>query len=209
LEKQAGENIVRKYPISNPEYLAKAVDYFEKYAQQFAPEDRRQFASNVYHKSVSLGVPVESSAILKYAGHDYGTSVVDHILLRKKLAPEYAETFDKLAGIQKKVNPDDFAAALGALDKKAGLDKYYDKHIYDPYATTFSKAASGYIYTEGDVTLTEEQIKKGLKDKSAIVERHFGKTLLDSLQKDGFPVFEALPTDVKAVLAGIIMGEVT
>jgi len=208
LEKRAGANVVRKYPISSPDLLGKAVGYFEKFARDFSPEDRHQFALNVYNQSKALDVPIKSSAILKYAGVGYGSALQDHINIRKRLEPSIAGALDKLASLKNEISPEEFAQALHEVDKKGGYTNHYDKYIADPYSATFAKIAHGYLYEEDGITLDETKLAEVFEKKYKTIVEHFGTSLADGLKKDGFAAFDALPKDVKQVIARIATGEI-
>ena len=215
LTKQAGDGSVnRKYAMPNQEYLNKAVAYFDKYASKFSPEDRHQFASNVVKRAVELGVEVDSDNIQKYAGLNYNGCVGDYLSVRRKLLedhPQYTDALDKLAAYQPTTDPVTFAKVLHELDKKAGIDKYYDKYLADPYLSTFgtetTKTAS-YVYNEDGILLTEDDLKKTANDKYATIKNYFGSTLADGLKKEGSAAFVALPKDAKDVIARIANGEI-
>lgn len=207
-------SITRKYAMPDKTHVEKAVEYFDKYASQFKPEDRHQYAHNVVKRSVELGLDISSPGIKKYAGLGYGNDMGDHISIRKKLLedhPQYTTALDKLASYQDSTDPITFAKVLHELDKKAGLDKYYDKYLADPYLSTFgsslSKTAS-YVYDEDGIYLTDNDIEKVARDKYATLKNYFGSTLADGLKKEGASAFVALPKDAKDIIARIANGEI-
>lgn len=214
LTKEADGGVVsRKYAMPSPEHITKATEYFDKYASHFSPEDRHQFAHNVVNRAIELGVSVESKEIEKYAGTEYGSSLNGHLSIRKKLLdgqPLYLDALEKLASYQETTGPSTFAKVLHELDKKAGLDKYYDKYLADPYAATFKgqEKTAGYVYEADGIYLTGEEIEKAANDKYSTLKNYFGPTLADGLKKEGASAFDALPQDAKDIVARIANGEI-
>ena len=215
LTKQAGDGTTnRKYAMPNKEYMDKAVEYFDKFASQFSPEDRHQFASNVVKRSLELNVEVKSESINKYAGLSYNSNVGNYLTVRRKLLedhPQYTDALDKLASYQETTDPVTFAKVLHELDKKAGIDKYYDSYLADPYLSTFGKETTktaSYVYNQDGILLTNEDILKVASDKYATLKNYFGHTLADGLKKEGSAAFVALPTDAKDIIARIANGEI-
>ena len=209
LEKKAGANHIRRYPISSPELLNKAVGYFEKYAKEFSPEDRYQFANNVSVQAKNLGLSIASPMIDKYAGNGYSPELQDHLNIRKRLEPTIAGALDKLASMKNDITPKEFADALYEVDKHGGYTNQYDRFIADPYQATFAKVAHGYLYEEDGIALDELKLKEVFENKYKQIVDHFGSSLADALKKDGFPIFDSLPKDAKQVIARIATGEIT
>lgn len=215
LVKTAGDGQTnRSYAMPNADAVQKAANYFEKYAKQFAPEDRHSYASNVVKRAVELGVDVDSPTLQKYAGLCFNSDVGAYLSSRKNLVedrPEFTEALDKLASHQGKTDPTTFARVLHEFDKRAGLTRYYDKYLADPYASTFgietTKTASQ-IYEIDGLTVNEGDIEKVANEKYDTLKSYFGQTLADGLKKEGSPAFLALPDDSKEVIARIINGEI-
>lgn len=215
LVKTAGDGTTeRAYALPDAEAIKKAEGYFEKFAKQFSPEDRHQFASNVVKRAVELGVDVGSESINKYAGLSYNANVDGYLSVRKKLVddrPEFVDALNKLASYQGKEDPKTFAKVLHEFDKRAGIDRYYDKYLADPYASTFgedvTKQASA-VYDKDGLQVTEADIEKIAKNKYATLKNYFGSTLADGLKKEGAAAFVALPDDAKEVIARIVHGEI-
>lgn len=204
----------RAYALPNPEAIKKAEVYFDKYAMQFKPEDRHQFASNVVNRAVELGVDVTSDMVNKYAGLNYNGDVEAYLSVRKKLLDgrtEYTDALDKLASFQGKEDPKTFARVLHEFDKKAGLVRYYDKYLADPYASTFgvgTEKTASEIYEIDGLSVKEGDIEKVANEKYSLLENYFGSTLADGLKKEGSAAFVALPDNAKEVIARIIHGEI-
>lgn len=215
LTKTAGDGQVnRSYAMPTPNEVEKAAVYFEKFAKQFAPEDRHTFASNVVKRAVELGIDVDNTMIQKYAGLSFNADVDAYLSTRKSLVedrPEFVEALTKLASHQGQTDPTTFARVLHEFDKRAGLTRYYDKYLADPYASTFgvptTKTASA-LYEIDGLQVKEGDIEKVANNKYDVLKSYFGSTLADGLKKEGSPAFLALPDDSKEVIARIINGEI-
>lgn len=195
---------VCKYAMPTADHVRMAVDYFTKYASEFSPADRHQFAYNVRMRGQELGVNVSSPAIDKYAGVDgYGPYVEAQISLRKAccISGDRQEAYDRLLQKQASVQPALFAQALEELDKRAGLTKYYGGPISDAYASTFGSARDAAMRKTASA-----MINMGDSRKRELVEQHFGKDVADLLAKEGAAAMEALPNDAKEILAAIESG---
>lgn len=203
-----------KYAMPSEDYLRKAETYFEKHARQFSPEDRHEFASNVYKRAEELGVETTSTSINKYAGTHYNPELEGHLKIRERLLDEaspYVPALRKLASFKATTGPETFAKVLHEIDKKAGLNAYYDTSLSDPYASTFASSmqkSAGYVYEADGIYLTGKDIEKVARDKYATLKNYFGHTLADGLKKEGAQAFDGLPDDAKDIIARISNGEI-
>ena len=205
----------RAYAMPNVESIKMAEAYFEKFAKQFSAEERHEFARNVVGRAVELGVNIESESVNKYAGLQYNADVDAYLSVRKELVnkrPEFVDALDKLASYQGKEDPRTFARVLHEFDKKAGLTRYYDKYLADPFASTFgtgSEKTASVIYEENGLTVTEADLVKVANEKYDTLKNYFGPTLADGIKKEGSAAFVALPDDAKEVIARIANGEIS
>lgn len=201
-----------KYAMPDEEYVRKAEQYFDKYAAKLTPEDRHEFATNVSNRSAELGVKIASANISRYSGSNYNPDMEAHLRLRERLLDEaspYVPALRKLASYKGTTEPVVFAKVLHEIDKKAGLDKHYDRALIDPFASTFAnEKVAGYAYSKDGIFIEADGIKKMASDKYEVLKNYFGHTLADGLKKEGFAAFEALPTDAKDIVARIASGEI-
>lgn len=213
LTKTAGDGLAnRAYAMPDADSVKKAEAYFDKYASHFSPEDRHQYAYNVVRRAVELGTQINSDLVNKYAGLSYNPGLDGHISSRKKLVEgnlQFEEALSKLASYQKTTDPSTFAKVLHGFDKRAGLDKYYDKYLSDPFAATFGhvKTAS-VIYTIDGIDIKEGDIQKLASERYDTLKTYFGSTLAEGLKKEGSAAFLALPDDAKEIIARISNGEI-
>jgi hypothetical protein len=195
-----GNIIMSKYAMPDAGTVRRAIDYFDKYASEFSPADRQQFAYNVTMRARELGVPCTSQSIAKFAGvGGYNPDLEAHLSLRKSccIDGERVAAYDRLYEKRASISPELFAQTLEQLDKRAGVNRYYGGHIADAYtaamgASAFQKKASTTNWGEGR--------------NRDLVEQHFGKEVADLLAKEGEAAVEALPNDAKEILAAIASG---
>jgi len=215
LEKFAsdGESRIRRYPIQNPEQVTSALDYFDKHANAFSPEDRRVYAINVARRASEFGMPWQQRSISKYAGFNYGSCLEKGLSARKNQLAQDSHlrgAYEKLAAVKDSMDPDTFAQSLYELDALSGIDRMYTTgNIPDPFYTTFAKTASGYTYDKHGMLLTDADLTKAFDNKYVKISEYFGSGLADGLKSDGISAFEALPNDAQEVVARIANGEIT
>jgi hypothetical protein len=208
-----------RYPMPTAEFVKKAEAYFDREWRNFHDaSDRYEFAHNVAARAKELGMPVESPHIKKYASDKFGSEVTTQLNLRKGLVDgrqDMTSAIDKLASHAGSAEADTFAKTLHMFDKKAGLEKYYDKHIKDAYSATFEvreemAKLSGYRWedTSSGVSLDETALVKCADKKYDKIKGYFGPTLADSLKKHAVAIFESLPLDCKIVIAKIANGSI-
>lgn len=202
-----------KYAMPDSDFVNKAVEYFEKHAKKMCPKDRHEYATNVSKRAKELNTKVASVAITKYAGENYNPELESHLLMRQKLLDEaspYVPALRKLASYKGETNPDTFAKVLHELDKKAGLEKYYDTSISDPFAATFDSGMkkSAYAYKKDNILIEDDKVVKLAQKNYDTLKTYFGHSLADGLKKEGSAAFEALPDDAKDVVARIFSGEI-
>ncbi len=155
LVKKAGKNadssisdMQCKYAMPTPGHVKMAIEYFDKYAEEFTPADRHQFAYNVRMRAQELGVHVPVGKIDKYAGvNGYGPNLEAHISLRKSCCIDSSKQalYDALYEKRASIDPSLFAQTLERLDNQAGVSKYYGGPVSDAYVATFGNAREAFI----------------------------------------------------------------
>lgn len=209
VEKIANNDTHAKFVFGTTEDLKTGSEYFDKFAEKMPLEIRSKYASALQRRAGELGTSLKGK-IEKYAGNAYGAHVDAHLSLRKTLLKEatLVTALDKLAKMKDELSPMDFAQVLHGFDKHAGLTKYYDGFITDPFKSTFSSLYNEKCLhkTASGKKLTPEAITQLATAKYDKIKHYFGKTVADELKKSGADVFEALPADAKEVIAGIADG---
>lgn len=210
-----------RYPMPTPEFVKKAEEYFDRHWHDFKDaSDRYEFAKNVSNRAKELSVKVASTNIKKYASDSFGSVIAKEILVRKDLLDgndKLSSALNKLASHVEDTDPSTFAKALHIFDKKAGIEKYYDRGVRDAYRATFENseevdklASFGYRWEDAvsGVSVDEASLVKCADTKYDKIKGYFGPTLADSLKKQAVAIFESLPNDAKVVIAKIANGSI-
>lgn len=202
--------VARMYAMPDENHVKIASSYFKKYAYDLSPQNRHMFAANVLNRAQELGVELHKTEHLeKWASENYNTFVNYHIEQRKGLIPadeEKTQTLDKLASLRNTASPATFANALHEFDKVAGLEKYYDTAITEPWEASMGseKIASWSTDVDGGI-LTEADLQKVAQ--SGKLKSHFGEAFQNQFSKHAVQIFESLPTPEKVVIAQIAKGQ--
>ena len=204
-------DVVRKYAMPDSDHVKVASAYFKKYAMSLNPHHRNMFASSVMRRAQELNVDLgDCSHLAKWASPNYHTHVDAHLEQRKSLIPRDEEgqaVLDKLAAQRDTADPITFAEALAEFDKQAGLDRYYDRGVTDPWASVLGieKNASWSTEVDGD-TITADDLKR-VADSDKF-RSHFGETFQGQFKKHAVHVFDSLPTPEKVIIKQIAKGEI-
>lgn len=202
-------SVIRKYAMPDDAHVKIAAAYFDKYAMDLAPEHRHRFARNVQTRAAELGVDVSDHDLLsKWASPGWNRHVQAHIEQRKSLLPRNPDArgvLDKLAASLEETTPADAAAALQEIDLATGLNKYYDRGLTDPFASTMGKVAEGWSDEVDGVTITEADLRKEAVLKK--IASYMGTSFADQFSKSPVEIFESLPAPEKEVIKQIISGE--
>lgn len=202
--------VARMYAMPDENHVKIASAYFKKYAYDLSPQNRHMFAANVLNRAEELDVKLHNTEHLeKWASENYNTLVNYHIEQRRSLIQNddgVNDVLDKLASMRKKSDPCTFANALYEFDKTAGLDKYYDNTIPDPWESSMGleKKSSWAADVDGG-TLTEADLQKVAQ--SGKLKSHFGEAFQNQFSKHAVQIFESLPTPEKVVIAQIAKGQ--
>lgn len=206
-----------KYPIDSAVQVKLACAYFEEWKSSFSLSDRREYATKVASRAKQLGVAdAAGPSLRKYAGSQYGTEVNIQLKLRQELVGQtdhLLSGLSKLAAVRDQVEADKFAEMLAAFDREAGLEKYHNRFLADPYVATFEekefrKVASGYNWEDEStgLTVSESDLKKVAHEKSEKLKGFLGETVAREMKKHGYSIFDSLPIDAKIVVAKIAKG---
>jgi hypothetical protein len=202
--------VARMYAMPDENHVKIASAYFKKYAYDLSPQNRHMFAANVLNRAQELNVELHNTDHLeKWASENYNTLVNYHIEQRRSLIPQdddKTQILDKLASLRTQTDPNTFANALHEFDKTAGLEKYYDNTIPDPWESSMGieKQASWMADVDGG-TLTEVDLQKVAQ--SGKLKSHFGEAFQNQFSKHAIQIFESLPTPEKVVIAQIAKGQ--
>jgi len=191
----------KKYPISTKDNVQTAVNYFEKRASQFSPQEACEYTANVIKSARSLGVKIENTKLEKYAhlsSKTFNPDFEKHVTIRKSYLYETdADIYDDIL-LQKDFNGvTKTASLLYDADIETGNYKYWGRGIEDPVLSVFGMQKEASVkYAGKEVTLAKlKNLDTDLVDE----------TTLTGLKSDeGLDVFESLPTPVKDELINLL-----
>lgn len=202
---------LNKYPLNTYSDVKTASTYFDKYHTHFSPQDRVEFASQLYKRAEELCLGV-SSITAKYAGTSYDPMFKYYTDMRKEyLVPEEQYVIDELVKNAETVSPHTFAEALEVFDREYNLDQYWDQILPDPFYSTLGaqeKVAEEdtWRYQHREVLITKDHLKK-LTTKYHNLKEMFGPSLAEDIVRDPVRTFERLDKDRKYILARYAFGE--
>lgn len=207
-----------RYPLFSEDHVKTASRYFGEFFKDFEPADRHNYAANVLGRAEALSVTLPDGELLqlrKVAGTVYGDQVERQLTLRREFAqhrPEALTNLNKIASVQDKATPDQFAALLEKWDGENEMPKVYGRYLLDPYQATYDtqiEKNAGFVFEDeqSGLTMTGPELSKVASEKYDKVKSYFGETLAGSLQKHGQSIFESLPLDAKLVIAQIAKGK--
>jgi hypothetical protein len=200
----------QRFPIDTPELVKRADAYFQEWKTAMRAADRHVFASAVEKRASALGVKV-SSAILEYAGDDYGPNIHAELVARRSLTEGtghdtvYEVLSEKVAHIPAHA----MASLLAEADAVVGIDASYGRPgvgVRDPYAAVFGKTAavdteSTWSWSEGSDYTNAEKLRKLGRHKPKALDELFGEGFGVSFCKDPVGVFRSMPDPQKVVIA--------
>jgi len=206
VEKIADNYVHAQYVFATPAHVKVACEYFDKKHDKMPLEVRHKYAAAIQLRARELGMPAQTGTVAKYAADSYGADLDAHLSSRRRLlegSPNYDE-LAKLASTRKQYTPSQFAQILHGFDKKAGLTQYYGGYITNPYESTFSNQPDvdqGYRWMDkkGSARLTEEEIRRVVKDHNPKIAEYFGKQTAMEMMKDPISIFQSLPDDAKEI----------
>jgi hypothetical protein len=208
--KTASGETVGRFQMNTPELVKKAQDYFLDQYSLMHPKYRRELAQNIVKQASEHGVYVEDERIRSYCGEGFSESVDGNVLARLPLLKgaeediEGAEhTLKNLLVLRQKgeIEAEKFASVLESFDKRCGLDSAWDSHIKDPWLSTYeyTKQAS-WTFTMGNDTITEEQLRRFMRDHSGELRGYLQQHLVAELQRNPTIIFDSLPRPEKEIL---------
>ena len=213
LIKEASEQLFAlgdRYPISNPNQVKSAIEYFEQNMPRFSPVDRREYSIKVASAADTFGVTL-SQNIRNYSGDDYSSNVKDHvavryhILKRDEYEDEVRQDLMKIASFIGSAHPVEFASVLEQFDKATGLSNYWDKDLMDPWYSTFNQEKTAMesntqSFTVGTERVTSEELKL-LSQNRAQMEELFGAEFAKEFAGNPVAIFQSMPQTEKKILA--------
>lgn len=202
----AKHKIMDQYPVDTADQVKMATDFFKEYWREFEPAERREYCVKLAERLQAHLLPVPHD-VDRYAADTYSNDLEQHIAYRKNFVdPELHDVLDTLVSQQDIVRPDTFAEALTAFDKTAGIDKFWDSKLYDPYKTTFGPslfklAENHWNYKENGLYINERDLMNLANENIMRIREQFGNEFADKYRRDPRKAFESLDADLKLLLA--------
>jgi len=203
-----------KYPINTKHEISTAIEYFDKNAKLFTPDESLEFCGNVIKSAEDNRVRIPSdSRINDYDNRNFSNLLKLAVDKRIELLNGIYEYGDKDGDsiklaytrlyVQKdKSTPSEFSQKLMHLDKVAGLDSHWDKGSVDnPYVSTFRRM-NGNMIKVGRNIVTKSQLVK-LADTNGF-SRAFDKNFVDSFKEDPEVIFGSLPLPDKKLIISMM-----
>lgn len=171
--------------------LEKLASAFNNEFTSFAPVERRAMAL----KLVEIGAKPEGN-LAKYASAGLSPMFRANLMTRQHNIPKHhlVDLFEKRA----KIHPDQMARALEALDRKYGVDDFYDAGIPDPYETVFQQ-----VDTNEEIEISLEKLAK-LSGKTEILKEYLSPELAEDVSRDPVNGFKRLSPVHKTVVIKMI-----
>lgn len=222
----------RLFPVSNKEEVVKIANYFVENEGKYELEYKYAFAKKLRDKASEYDVVIPES-VYKYASYEWHpdaqSAVRARIDMLSNFAPKYNEktggyemastnnkdkdeslvALIKLSSMIGHIDIDDFATALHAVDKVAGLDRAYGKTLTNAYESVYFPVSPKLFSTvktaseKVDFVQYNEQkipVSKLLNLKLAQVSGVIDSDTLSELHKDPVSVFKSLPTPYKSAI---------
>ncbi len=191
-----------KYPIGTDMEIKKAAAYFEVEHNNMDIAKKLEFVFNVSEAARARDIPLDRTAIEKYASLDrnaFSDDFKDHLAIRKgQLRDEGDEEiksgYTDLSKRAEELGTVKTAKVLYELDKLAYLTAEYGKGIVDPLLASMAMRKSAAVDVDG-ISVTHEQLK-GLP--SAELTAIIGNDFIPELKADnGIDVLKSLPKPVR------------
>ena len=209
-----------KYPLDDAADVQKAQEYFVEHERVFTPKQRHTFAVKTAAAARAVGFKVEP-AIEKHASEAYSPVLKGHLDARHHYLTEAGAPREqvlgllKLAAVRQKMLPLEFAEALEAFDKSAGLDAVWDKAVSDPWYSTFGidfgngsdRAVSTLVKVaeDGIITILSDRLQE--LAESGVISEHFGAAVGTAFQKDPETIFASMPLPQKKLIVQLAQSE--
>jgi len=193
-----------QYPLDSFGQVKVASAYFEQYAREFQPEDRRTFCKALLKQAEALGISVGDD-VRHYGGEDFAApdmlKVAHDSRIGLILDPGQRVLLTSLFEKAAELGPELFADTLAEFDKVAGLNYLYDKDLADPYYSTFYKQAEQeYSYIDGNDMVTEDALRALARSTRTTMRTQFAEDFVDEFCKDPVGIFKSMPKDQKKII---------
>jgi len=200
----------QRYPLDSLAQVKLAADYFSEQGAHLEPSLRREYCANLVKRASMVGFDLPP-AVRKYGAEDYAPDGEFHaaLAMRRDLLKEamHHEAFAGLLSLRPVMPAEDFAVALGEFDKVAGITEHYDRHVYDPYYSTFGEKranADDDALLEGNAYVSKNDLAIFARTRAGDLEDAFGKDFVDDFRKDPMGVTKSLPVPQRKMVINLV-----
>lgn len=198
----------KRYPIDSLSQVKDVAAYFDTYCSEFEPEQRREFAKNLWERGEELGLKI-AGKVRDYCGEGFGDVFHTEMLSRTESfsgTPAGAKYASLLLETMSGLGAEETAQKLAALDAESGADQAYNKAVVgfrDAYASVFAKTAEPELWSwqNGTDYVTAAQLQELATDRYPSLDRAFGIDFRKSFQKDPVGIFKSLPDPQQTIIA--------
>jgi len=198
------------YPIDTMDRLLDAVTYFDRYGDNFSPEDRREYCTKVAARADQLCVPIPQE-MRDYASFTKSAHALAYGLYeRSQSIPETSGLQVLLSEIAKEASalpPEMLVEVLAQFDKEAGIDQYWDRGVPNPVLSVYKCATNAndddLLWEEGNDRLSSAQLKDFATARGSreLMQSKFSYDLVDKFLEDPVTIFQSLPDPHKIEIA--------
>jgi len=197
-------NLVKKYPLTDPEHVRAAIAYWNRFKNNLPPSVRTEAARKMVEAAQRFGIEVKDPDILRYAGltAKKGEAAVDYVLQRarlmanKRAAGEYLKIAEALN--ENKIDPRVAATKVFELDVANQIDQFYGKFFPDPVESIIKSELPkiGEVMIDGNKITTDIALKAVEMIKPSIAPED-ADALTDLIMREGvFDLADKVPEDI-------------
>jgi hypothetical protein len=214
----------KRYPIDSYAQVKAAGQYFGDYFRFFAPEERREYASNLVKQAEAMDIELPYVA-LKYGASTLApeTEIKVAFDARRLELQSYPQQLRLLAEVESAILtqggtklaslalcPEDACQLLAEFDRQTGLNHSYDSTISDPFYSIYGnpKVASKAAWSDiiGNDMVTYSDLHRLSRVGTHTVRDTFGEDFQEEFRKDPIAVYESLPRDQKKMVIHMANG---
>lgn len=196
-------------PLETLEDLGNAEQAFVKKARWIRPEERVDIseAARTRFEDIGLPVPVE---FWKYASGLYrdAEQLAAGLFERENLAQFMGVNADyaPMATERRRSTARQYAEKLAGLDRRYGLDRFWDGRIENPWLATYAlEKRAAVVCAEHGLIVTDHQLKEMSTVRKGELEKVLESDLVEEFVKNPTQVFSSLPVPLKKVIGRLAM----
>jgi hypothetical protein len=197
----------KTFPLKTWTQVKTANDFFVEQYRRMHPRTRRAFCVKLASRANELGFDlhpiIDKYGAEGYAGEGEMAMAID--TRRQMWREHHDEAVSLLDGLMEKkaeVNPDVFAETLFRLDCMVAADRHYDRHIVDPWQTTYGiQKEAEWRWVSGNDVLTEGELKNFAASSYGFLKENFGEELARGMSRNPVRIFDSLPLPKQRTIA--------